>query len=75
MKIKKISLRNLNDEVLAANELTHISGGFDCGCACNGSSSTSDNMSANFSGGLVSGACNVIGYDGENMEIVGRPHA
>ena len=54
MKIKKISLRNLNDEILSANELTHLLGGADeCGCGCNGPSSMSDNMSANYGSGLI----------------------
>ena len=54
MKIKKISLRNLNDEILSANELTHLLGGADeCGCGCNGLSSMSDNMSANYGSGLI----------------------
>ncbi|MBD5198844.1 MAG: rSAM-modified peptide [Bacteroidales bacterium] len=77
MKIKKISLRTLNDEVLAANELSHILGGADdCGCGCNGPSSWSANLSANYGSGLISpGACNYTGYDGENPEIVVRPHA
>ena len=54
MKIRKISLRNLNDEILSANELTHLLGGADeCGCGCNGPSSMSDNMSANYGSGLI----------------------
>ncbi len=54
MKTKKISLRNLNDEILSANELTHLLGGADeCGCGCNGPSSMSDNMSANYGSGLI----------------------
>lgn len=78
MKIKKISLRDLNDEVLKANELTHVVGGVECGCSCdNGPSPISQNMSANYGGGgLVSpGTCNYVGYDGENMEAVVQPHA
>ncbi len=54
MKTKKISLRNLNDEILSANEHTHLLGGADeCGCGCNGPSSMSDNMSANYGSGLI----------------------
>ena len=76
MKIKKISLRNLNDEVLTANELTHVVGGVNCGCGCNGSSSSSANMSANYGSGIISpSSCNYLGYDGEGMDIIARPHA
>lgn len=76
MKIKKISLRNLNDEALSANELTHVVGGANCGCGCNGSSSTSANMSANYGSGLTSpGTCSYLGYDGENTEFTVQTHA
>jgi len=76
MKIKRISLRNLNEEVLSANELTHVVGGVKCGCGCNGSSSASANMSANYGGGLISpGTCNYVGYDGEGMDVVVQLHS
>ena len=51
-------------------------GGAECGCGCNGSSSTSANMSANYSGGLVSpGICHYVGYDGEEQDFVVQTHA
>lgn len=77
MKIKKISLRNLNDEVMSANELTHVVGGVECGCGCNGQSTIAENMSANYGqGGLVTpGTCSYVGYDGEKMEAVVQPHS
>jgi len=76
MKIKKISLRNLNDEFQFANELTHEVCGVECGCECNGSSYASVNMSANYVGGMISpGACRYVGCDGEEMGSVVQLHS
>lgn len=77
MKLKKISLRSLNDNVMREKEQSHLMGGVECGCGCGGPSSTAQNMSTNYGGGgLISpGTCNYVGYDGENMEVVVQPHS
>lgn len=76
MKIKKISLRSLNDNVMSDIELGHLLGGNECGCGCNGSSSHSSNMSANYANSYLPGSsCNYTSYDGENMGLVCRNHA
>lgn len=76
MKLKKISLRSLADNVMNDNELGHLVGGNECGCGCNGSSSQSANMSANYAHGYLPGSsCNYTSYDGEGMGIVVRNHA
>ncbi|MBO4944023.1 MAG: hypothetical protein J6C91_02030 [Muribaculaceae bacterium] len=57
-------------------EQSHLMGGLECGCTCGGPSSTSSNMSANYAHEYFPGhSCNYIGYDGEGMEVVCRPHA
>lgn len=74
MKIKKISLRSLNDNVMNDIELGHLLGGNECGC--NGLSSHSSNMSANYTHNYLPGSlCNYTRYDGEDMEIEVRLHA
>lgn len=71
MKLKKISLRSLNDNAMREKEQSHLMGGLDCGCGCNGPSSISSNMSANYSYGIISpGTCHYLGYDGESMDAV-----
>ena len=74
MKIKKISLRSLNDYVMNDIGLGHLLEGNECGC--DGSSSHSSNMSANYAHGYLPGSsCNHTSYDGEDMGVVVRPHA
>lgn len=76
MKLKKISLRSLNDNEMRAKERSHLIGGQECGCGCDGPSSTSSNMSANYAHEYnPSSACNYVWYDGTNMEAVCSPKA
>ncbi len=76
MKLKKISLRALNDSAIKNREQRNLLGGEECGCGCQGPSSLSSNMSYNYAGGKWSGqVCNCTGYDGSDKEIVCRPHA
>ena len=76
MKLKKISLRALNDSAIRNREQKHLLGGNTCGCGCYGPSSTSSNMSANHASGIITGlGCNYTEYDGTNLDVVCRPHA
>lgn len=76
MKLKKISLRALNDSAIKDREQNHLLGGTQCGCGCYGPSSYSANMSANYAGGLrPDNGCNYTEYDGSKVEIVCRNHA
>lgn len=76
MKLKKISLRSLNDNEMREQEQSHLLGGTECGCGCNGSSSHSSNLSANYANGYNPAySCNYTNYDGSGMGIVCRPHA
>ena len=76
MKLKKISLRSLNDTILEEREQSHILGGLECGCGCDGPSSTSSNMSANYAHGYEPAkVCKGIYYDGEEIGALVRPHA
>lgn len=76
MKIKKISLRSLNDNIMREKEQSHLLGGLECGCGCDGPSSTSSNMSANYANGYEPGkVCNGVWYDGEDIGVLVRPHA
>ena len=76
MKLKKISLRALNDSAIRQREQKHLLGGQECGCGCYGSSSYSANMSANYAGGLrADNGCNYTQYDGTDVVPVCRPHS
>lgn len=59
---------------MTTNELIHMVGGVECGCGCNAPSSTSANMSANYTGGSIisSGTCDKVGYDSEDMGVIVR---
>ena len=76
MKLKKISLRALNDSAIRNREQKHLLGGNVCGCGCYGSSSDSANMSANYAGNLrPDNGCNYTEYDGSGYVVVCRPKA
>ena len=76
MKLKKISLRSLNDNEMRKQEQSHLLGGTECGCGCNGSSSYSSNLSANYAHGYYPGhSCVYAEYDGSNTEFIVQPHA
>ena len=56
-KNQKLSLANLHKQELENSQLSKIIGGGtpgNCGCGCNGPSSTCDNGNANWTGGLHS---------------------
>ena len=46
-----LKLTSLSKGALGAREMRNLVGGNVCGCACNGSSSTQDNGTANHAGG------------------------
>lgn len=76
MKLKKISLRSLNDNIMREKEQSHLLGGLECGCGCDGPASISSNMSANYANGYdPSHLCNGVWYDGEEMSALCRLHA
>jgi natural product precursor len=66
--MKKITLSNLHHQEVESNQLSKITGGGqvgNCGCGCNGPSSTCDNGHANFDKGLHSpgtepGVCGIL---------------
>ena len=76
MKLKKISLRALNDSAIRQREQNNLLGGQECGCGCYGPSSYSSNLSDNYAGGLrADNGCFYAWYDGSSVEPACRPHA
>lgn len=81
MKIKRFKLSALSAAGLRQKEMGAIIGGNTCGCACayegQGGSSTSSNMSANYSYGMTSSyGCNQTIYgDDCGLGVVIQNHA
>lgn len=74
MKHRNISLRSLNDNEMREQQ-SHLLVGTECGCGCNGSSTHSPNLSANFATGYNPAySCNDTDYDGSHGHRMQSAH-
>lgn len=57
--MKKLKLTELETTRLSECQLSTVTGGYNCSCGCQGTSSTKDNKTANIEGSLQSPGYNV----------------